>query len=90
MTPAELVKSVGRPCLPPMALPDRVLPRSRRAADPQLQARRRAGIGAAPAPRRVAVPRGQGLERDVQAMVMVTGMLRRGAGRWLRAIAGTP
>jgi hypothetical protein len=36
------------------------------------------------------VLRGQGLERDVKAMAIVVRMLRQGAGRWLRAMTGTP
>jgi hypothetical protein len=73
-----------------MAQPDRVLPRSSRAGHAQLQARRRAGIGFAEISRNTAALRGNGLERDIKAMAIVARMLRQGAQRWLRALAGTP
>jgi hypothetical protein len=84
------MKSVGFFASPSMPPTDRVLPRSRRAADPRLRARRVSGIAAAPAPRPVAVPRGPGLAGDIRAMAVVARMLRRGAERWLQAIAGSP
>jgi hypothetical protein len=73
-----------------MASPTRLLPRSRRAGHPGNEAMRQAGSAAAARRRATSLAGGQGLERDMRAMAVVARMLRRGAGRWLKTMAGSP